>query len=305
MRISRPRFGAAIASVALVLASAPPASAAVPYRVSQFALVELTRSQLPYTGQSVRSLPPARGPADAQGIPVVLIGSKAYYHPVAIALGGLRLIDSYQQTGTVGYLDWARKYAAKLRQIAIASGGGLYLPYWFDYPSEHLRAPWYSAMAQGLGLSLFVRLYRETGSPAHLETAHRLFDTFRRIGPQSRPWIQRVDANGYLWLEEYPRADRLDRVLNGFLYATFGVYDYWQLTHWPMPATVLRGAMTTMRAHVWRYRVPGGVSLYCLYHRTQHVKYHLTHIWQLAALGRMSGDSYFTTMSARFAADYP
>ncbi len=59
-----------------------------------------------------------------------------------------------------------------------------------------------------------------------------------------------------------------------------------------------------MRRHAADYRVRGGISLYDLVHRTQFEHYHEIHIWQLADLGAISGDPYFTTLSKTLRADH-
>ncbi len=59
-----------------------------------------------------------------------------------------------------------------------------------------------------------------------------------------------------------------------------------------------------MRDQVSQYRQRGEVSLYCFYHRSQHVKYHAIHIWQLRQLARLSSVGYFGRMADRFEQDY-
>jgi hypothetical protein len=60
-----------------------------------------------------------------------------------------------------------------------------------------------------------------------------------------------------------------------------------------------------MRHHVDDYRVPGGLSRYCLRHGRPQIKYHRVLIWQLRFLSAMSGDPYFASMSSKLAADHP
>lgn len=169
-----------------------------------------------------------------------------------------------------------------------------WLPFEFDYPSELQEGPWYNAMTQGLVLSFFVRLHRVTGSIKHPEAAQQVCRSFKRLGRARSPWVGDVDGSDYLWLGHYP-SRRADHVLNAHLHALFGLHDYWQETRSNAARTVLEGAILTMRDNVARYRQPGGVSLYCLYHRNQHRKYHAIHIWQLRQLGRLSGVDYFVS----------
>jgi hypothetical protein len=160
-------------------------------------------------------------------------------------------------------------------------------------------------MAQGIALSLATRLYRDTGRAAYLAAADLLFGSFRHLGRGPGPWVTYVDAEGYLWLEEYPAADaRPDHTANGFNYAVFGIYDYWSATQDPAALQILRASLTTMRHYLEQYRIPGSYSRYCLSHGDPQPKYHRIVTGQLVHLARMSGDDYFLSMSKLFAEDY-
>lgn len=272
-----------------------------PFRAAAYQIRTLAWAALPLNGLSLPRLATPPG-ADPDGIPYKVVNGRNYYSPGNIASEGIRFVDGYARTGNPAYLNKARVRAAKLREIGIAKDGALFLPYGFDYPAEKLTAPWVSAYSQGLALSFLVRLFRVTGEAAYADTARSIFAAFRLLGPKRTPWVSYVVSSD-LWLEEYP-SSRPSHVLNGFNFAIFGLYDYERLTRDPAATQLLQAALSTMRRHAVDYRVPGGISLYDLVHRTQHVHYHEIHIWQLAALGAISGDSYFTNLSATFVADY-
>jgi heparosan-N-sulfate-glucuronate 5-epimerase len=85
----------------------------------------------------------------------------------------------------------------------------------------HLPAPWLSALPQGQGASLLVRLFTETGDERFADAASRAL----------RPMRQPVAAGGLLasldgggFPEEYP-TEPPSFVLNGALFAWWGVYD--------------------------------------------------------------------------------
>jgi hypothetical protein len=288
-----------IASRATVLTFKPFSPA--PFRVARYELATLSWAALPMNGRGLPRLATPPG-ADPSGIPYKVVHGKNYYSPANIAADGIRFVDGYVRTGNPAYLHKARVRAAKLREIAIAKDGALFLPYRFDYPAETLRAPWVSAYAQGIALSFLVRLFRVTGESAYAEIAMSLFGAFRLLGTGRRHWLAYV-ATGDLWLEEYPSA-RPSHVLNGFNFAIFGLYEYERLTRDPAAAQLVQAALSTMRRHAADYRVPGGISYYDLLHRTRHEHYHEIHIWQLAVLGAISRDSYFTKLSTTFAADH-
>jgi len=89
------------------------------------------------------------------------------------------------------------------------------------------------------------------------------------------------------------------------MFAVYGLYEYWQLTRDRTARHLLEGALTTLKANVLRYRVPGGISYYCLRHRQQYEHYHFVHIKQLEMIALMSGDHYFADVANLLRADHP
>jgi hypothetical protein len=280
------------------------------YQVTPYAIRSIPRSELPYvtTGRPSK-VPPAI--ADAAGIPMKIVGTRRYYSPAGLAQYGLRYEDAFRRTGDPDYYAIARKVHDKLVAIGVRSGDALYIPYRFDFamhriPSEVMKAPWYSAMAQGLALSLAVRLERDRHDPKLVTDADALFRSFLYHYRGARPWIAYIDAARYLWLEEYPELrNPSDHTANGFNFALFGVYDYYERTRSPKAVQVLRGALTTMRHYIAQYRRPGTYSKYCLSHGRPQAKYHEIVTWQLMFLYRISGDTGFRTMSTLFGSEYP
>ena len=277
-----------------------------PYQHRSFDLVDLPFDRLPWTSDAPPALdvPP---PVDKQGISLLRWNDgRLYYRPGGIAINGMKRIDAFRDTGDRRQLEQALVQAQHLRNMAIERDDAWWLPFWFDYPPAGLEAPWFNAMAQGLALSFFVRLYRVTGDPVHLEAAEQIFQSFRRLGRKAggaeRAWVAYVADGGYLWLEHYPN-DRPDHVLNAHLHSLIGLYEYWQLTRSSEARLLLEGALTTMRDRAGRYRREGRVSLYGLHSRTNHYKYHQVHIWQLRLLGRMTGDPFFSELGDALAAD--
>jgi hypothetical protein len=280
-----------------------------PYKVTAYTIRTLARTALPYVGTGFPSKVPPN-PHDADGIPMKLVGTRLYYSPAGLAQYGLRHEDAFRRTGDPGYRAIATKVMNKLMAIGVMSDGAVFIPYRFSFAmhrisTEVMRAPWYSAMAQGLALSLAVRLFRDTADPVFKADAEMLFRSFRRIGRGTRPWVTYIDAGRYLWLEEYPEPlTPSDHTANGFNFAVFGLYDYYQETHDPYALQVLRASLTTMRHYISAYRRPGSYSKYCLRHGKPQAKYHTIVTGQLVFLYRMSGDSYFLSMSRLFYSDY-
>jgi hypothetical protein len=303
-------FVALLVMVGPILASGPALGTETdeppPYQARHFELVDLPFDRLPWTNARPPALP-ALPPSDHKGIRLFRwIDGRLYYRPGSVAINGMKRIDAFRDTGDRAQLEQALVQARHLRNMSIEDDDAWWLPFWFDYAPEGLRAPWFNAMSQGLVLSFFVRLHRVTGDDIHLRAAERIFESYRRLGRvgagPGRPWIAYVGERGYLWLEHYPSA-RPDHVLNAHLHALIGLYEYWQHTRSAPARDLLEGGLTTMRDRAATYRRQGRVSIYGQRSRTNHLKYHQVHIWQLRLLGRMTGDAFFTALGDAMAAD--
>ena len=277
------------------------------YRVEQFDIVSLPYDSLSFTGFPESSAYRAY-PVDDDSVYMDDSHGEVCYHPVFLAQTGLILLDIYHSTGNEYYLNWARKHANKLQEIARYFYGVPFYPYPFNFPlhgdtTQTMYAPWYSGLAQGEALQLFVRLYNETGDRRYLMVADEIFASFSIFRGQSDVWVVAVDSLEYFWIEEYPM-EELNHTLNGFIYAVYGIYEYYLLTGNNDARNILLASFTTLKQYIPDFRCPGGYSYYCLKHRAQSRKYHLVHIDQLHKLYLMTGDEFFEEMSQLFWEDY-
>jgi hypothetical protein len=247
---------------------------------------------------------------DDEGIPLLLIGKKyPVYHPVFLAQYGLNSLEMYHTTGDEDYLDLARRIGDKLPETALKQDGKMWFPYTFKfdlhgYDDQTMKAPWYSAMAQGQVLSLYAALNEIEPREEYVEISDRIF---RTLLPESdleaEPWCTCISEDGLLWLEEYPM-DPPNNTLNGMLFAIYGIYDYHQLTGSEEAEDVLRGSIATIKKTIPNFRIEDGYSHYCLSHPLiQDKGYHRIHTRQLEFLASITGDDEFLEMAARFKAD--
>jgi hypothetical protein len=190
-------------------------------------------------------------------------------------------------------------------------GTAWFFPYRFSFAVhgvDVLASPWYSAMAQGLALTLFTRLSEVTGSVGYRSAATATWNSLTLLRSTSRPWVTFVDGSGYVWLDEYaaytPRT-YADRTVNGHLFAVFGIWEYWRLTGDPSAAHLFDGAVSTMRAYAGAIRTVGWVSKYCLSHGVMAAKYHPIVASQWMVLGGLTQSVHFARMMDAFRADYP
>lgn len=275
---------------------------------------------LPYqlTSPVTKAVP---SPSAPDGVPLRLIRGTAYEHPSNQAVWGLQQLESYRLSADPFYLGRARAAAQHLVDTSVSSRGALWFPYPFDFAiagdqSVLMPAPWYSAMAQGEALSLFIRLWAVTGDAAWRAAAEQTL-TSLSLGPSAGlPWVSFVDASGHLWLEEYPRdpPERSERVLNGSIFAIYGLYDYLRLVPESAEASAARaraaqlfdGGATTVRYYALSsFRAAAWISRYSLLHVIRNPHYHQVHTEQLLQLQYLTGLSWYAAAADTFRGDYP
>ncbi|MGY4909652.1 D-glucuronyl C5-epimerase family protein [Micromonospora aurantiaca (nom. illeg.)] len=270
---------------------------------------------LPLAAQPTNSNPAPlvdRGLHDAQGVRMFSFAGKTWNHPVGQAQWGLSNLAAYRASGDKRFLDRAVANAQRNIDRRVESRGAWWYPYDFDLSRcagrPLLRAPWYSGMAQGEMLSLFVGLAEITGEAKWRTAADQTFLSLTLPVVANAPWASWVDPNGYLWLEEYPVTFGTtgERVLNGHTFALYGVYDYWRLTGDERAVAVFDGAASTVRRYLpTHFRVTRWASKYSMGCAQPHVKYHQVHTAQNLKLYEMTTSAVFATYAYLLRSDYP
>jgi len=164
---------------------------------------------------------------DKNGVPLLNyrgnIGKQ--YNPIAIAQYGLGNSNLYKQTGNEIFKQKAIVQADWMVDNLIKNKKGI--PVWmhkFDWNYvEKLKAPWYSGLAQGQGISLLIRIYKLTKDKKYRDTAEKAFLSIKTEVADGGVTFTDKDEN--IWIEEY-LVETPTHVLNGFMWALFGVYDY-------------------------------------------------------------------------------
>jgi uncharacterized protein YyaL (SSP411 family) len=158
-------------------------------RPTRRSVISLSHSTqyLPYNSNYVRPFNEPV-PRDAYGVRMYSIDGKLFDHPVAQASDGLDALNSYRLSEDRRYLDRALADADRLVNRKVVSDGAWYYPYPFDFAlhgnlDDMMVAPWFSGMAQGEALSLFVRLHQTTGAAEWRTAADATFASFST--PQS------------------------------------------------------------------------------------------------------------------------
>jgi hypothetical protein len=153
---------------------------------------------------------------------------------------------------------------ANLRQLvneaiplASARAGGIAWEYMFRFDGG--LPPWTSGLSQGTGLEVMARAYSRFKEPAYLTAAQQALGVFRTAPPQG----VRVKTAAGATYAEYTYAPS-DRILNGFIQALVGLYEYTAITKDPLGLQLFEAGDAEARAEVPHYDT-GGWSLYDQY----------------------------------------
>ena len=247
-------------------------------------------------------------------------GTTGYDHPVGQCQFGLGCIASYRVEADPArkalFLTRAQAQADRLIGRRLEVGAAWWFPYGFDFThTVHsgvtYEAPWYSGMAQGEALSLFVQLAELDGvsdedRARYLSAAAGAFASLQ-TDEYGYPWAVNVDGAGYLWIQEYPGAEpgSGDYTYNGMIYSLFGVWDYYQATGSQAAADLYDAVATTVARYFPLLRNPKWCSFYCQMHRIPAYTYHQHHIELFSQLAWQTGSPDFADHVDRLVDDCP
>ncbi len=245
------------------------------------------------------------GTYDANGIPKLdylgVIGPQ--YNPIAVAQYGLGNLNQYIATGEPErrekFLNVAEWLVANLEENP---DGFQVWNHHFDFEYRTpLRAPWYSGLAQGQGISVLVRAFQETGQTKYLDSAKAAFRCMQAhvdVGG-----VTFVDAKGNQWIEEYIVSPPT-HILNGFLWALWGVYDLALVTNDASAWQLWQDSLKTLKENLHLYDT-GYWSLYEQSGTRMRMMaspfYHRLHIIQLRVMAKLTGDRFFQEFAERWA----
>lgn len=213
-------------------------------------------------------------------------------------LGGLGCYERWIAGEGERWLAGARAAADVLVENQSPSGAWVHL---VDYPHTYVvRAPWTSALAQGFGASLLVRVHVETGDERYAEAA---LESLRPLFVPSAEGGVCTHIDGRPWPEEYPTAPA-SCVLNGGIYGLWGMRDVGVGLEDADATRAFEESADTLAAYIHRWDT-GGWSLYDLYpHRVTNVAspgYHDLHIMQLEGMEQLSPRPEIRAAADRFA----
>lgn len=244
------------------------------------------------------------GPHDCSGIPMLNYHGKIglQYNPIAIAQWGLGNFNLYSQAPEPVF---EKKFLAAADWLCSHLEQNCFdLWVWnhhFDWEYRSvLKAPWYSGLAQGQGISLLLRAHRHTGEYYYLDAALRAFHAL--LKPVEEGGVAFVDSEGDLWFEEYI-VNPPTHILNGFIWALWGVYDYFLVTREESARSLFARGTQTLLKNLPRY----DLGFWSLYEQSgtrlrmlASPFYHRLHVVQLRVMHRLTGEHKFAEFADKW-----
>ena len=224
------------------------------------------------------------GPFDDIGLPLYRYEGRLHHLPVFLCFWGLGHLDIYRrdrnEEALAKFLNVARWLAQEQNDDGV----------WLSetpMPKFGLIDPFPSAMNQGLAISCLCRAYLVTNEAEFLQKAVLALDSFHKEVREGGV----TSFHGELcFYEEYP-AHPGHHVLNGFLYAMWGLYDLIRQNNEDARKLYDEG-IKTLLAWLPRY----DIGYWSLYHISDSMKnpasihYHRLHIDQLKVMHALTGN---------------
>jgi len=224
------------------------------------------------------------GPVGAQGLPLYIHEGKGILLPVFLCFWGLGHLELYRQNqaekNLLNFLRTARWLAENQTEAGV----------WLTQTPMvkfGLLQPFPSAMVQGLAISCLRRAFLMTGEDEYMERSAAALTCFNK---EVTDGGVTSFHDGRPFFEEYPRRP-YHHVLNGFIYALWGLHDLARAGDQGAEGLYKQGLCTLVE---WLPRFD--IGYWSLYHVSHTLKnpatlhYHRLHIDQLDVMHQLSGD---------------
>jgi len=247
-----------------------------------------------YLNQKQRAL--YDGPFDQDGIPLYQSNEKTDYLPVLISFYALGHLQIHLETNDTESLNKFFKISDWFVDQQKPDGSWLST---FPMPKFNLFDQHPSAMVQGLAISCLSRAFKLTNDNKYLKSSIKALDIFncdvKEGGITS-------NKDGVIFYEEYP-AYPLKRVLNGFIYTLWGLYDLIRIDNNGKAEKLYQTGLKSLEILLPKF----DMGYWSLYHISKDdqinpaaVHYHRLHISQLVVMYQLTDNELFKEYSDKW-----
>ncbi|HEY7022789.1 MAG TPA: D-glucuronyl C5-epimerase family protein [Ktedonobacterales bacterium] len=239
------------------------------------------------------------GALDSEGIPFNRARATypAVYHPTTISQYALalwnRALATQSSADDEAFLRQARWLLDHETRLPDGAAGW---PLPFPQPGFHAPANWLSALTQGNVLSVLTRAYRLSTDPRYLECARRALQTFEQDILDGGVAAPVGDGVFFEEVAVYPAS----RILNGFILALFGLYDYVDLVHDDQITQLINQSIATLHTFIEDFDTGYWTRYDLLNQRLASIFYQSLHVTLLEALVQRTGCAHCAALAARW-----
>ena len=169
----------------------------------------------------------------------------------------------------------------------------------FELPYYDFNIPWVHGMAQGMGISTLMRAYLMTDKRKYLNASKQVLNSFEV--DMKDGGISYTDSDGYTWYEEYSVYPP-PHILNGFIFALLGAYEYYQFMS-VREKPIFDKGLKTLLNYLPEYDLDYW-SKYNLIHPHPATKqYHSLHVEQMALMFLLTKETKFSQYHSKWYID--
>ncbi len=209
-----------------------------------------------------------------------------FYFPVGIFQYAFGLLDLYYETNNKKYIDKFKQCADWAVDHQEKTGA------WDNFSYYYPKNP-YGAMAQGEGTSLLIRAYSIYKEEKYLEAARKSIDYM--LLDVKTGGCTLYENNDVIFLEYTHRK----AVINGWIFAWWGLYDYVQVTKDENCKNLLQRSCESLIRYLPLFKNTYW-SVYDLEGRIASPFYHNLHIAQMQAMYKLTGKEIFNDYTKRW-----
>jgi len=156
-------------------------------------------------------------------VPTIKMKDKYVINPTTICQFAISCYDDYILNNNPISKNYFLKQVDYLTKNNTKMADGIGFPYYFE--TQSLKPPWFSALAQGQAVSVFVRAFFLTKDSTYLALAKKSINYMISKFPDG---TLNYTSDSLVWLEEYPKKTP-SSVLNGYVFSIFGLIEYSKL----------------------------------------------------------------------------
>ena len=235
-----------------------------------------------------------RGELGARENPVTVCQYAMEYWEEWVSFCNKTPVDSDSRRRFLHCADWLLEHGVEIDGMLV---------WQYDFPFYGAQPPWISGMAQGHAMQVLIRAYLLTRDVRYKEAAAKVLPVFFiDVAEGGVRCVEAEDANAW-WYAEYASPERQPKVLNGMIYALFGVHEYYSVTGDERAKTIFDNGIRAVLLHLDDY----DTGNWTWYDRDREIparNYHKIHINQLRRLYEITGEEKFRQTAEKWS-DYP